>query len=34
MSSTYTAAEVKQHNKKDDMWLIVENNVYDITSTS
>jgi len=32
---TYNFAEVKQHNKKDDLWLIIKDsgchNVYDVT---
>ncbi|GAO17145.1 uncharacterized protein UV8b_00357 [Ustilaginoidea virens] len=32
MSDTYTLAEVQKHKTAaDGMWLIVENNVYDIT---
>lgn len=33
MSETYTIADVQKHKTEaDGMWLIVENNVYDITS--
>lgn len=33
MSASYTIADVQQHKTEaDGMWLIVENNVYDITS--
>ncbi|KHN96914.1 Cytochrome b5 [Metarhizium album ARSEF 1941] len=32
MSETYTIADVQKHKTEaDGMWLIVENNVYDIT---
>ncbi|KAG6040009.1 hypothetical protein E4U41_001671 [Claviceps citrina] len=32
MSETYTVAEVQKHKTEaDGLWLIVENNVYDIT---
>ena len=34
MSQSYTMAEVQKHKSDDSMWLVVENNVYDITSTS
>jgi cytochrome b involved in lipid metabolism len=35
MSETYTIADVQKHKTEaDGIWLIVENNVYDITSTS
>ena len=30
--STYTRTEVIQHNTKADCWIIVCNNVYDITA--
>lgn len=29
---TYTRSEVLLHNKKTDCWVIIENNVYDLTS--
>lgn len=28
----YTMDEIKKHNKKNDCWIIIENNVYDITN--
>ena len=28
----YTADEVKEHNKKDDCWVIVKGKVYDVTN--
>lgn len=27
----YTTAEVKKHSKSYDLWIIIHNNVYDIT---
>ena len=27
----YTTAEVLQHNKEDDCWLIIDGSVYDVT---
>ena len=27
----YTAAQVKQHNKKHDAWIIINKKVYDVT---
>ena len=27
----YTTAEVLQHNKEDDCWLIISGSVYDVT---
>lgn len=33
MSETYTVSDVQKHKTEaDGMWIIVENNVYDITS--
>ena len=31
MSKTFTEADVGQHNKKDDLWIIVDDDVYDLT---
>lgn len=28
----YTRDEVKRHNKKDDLWIIINENVYDMTN--
>lgn len=28
---TYTLAEVKQHNTKTDLWVIIHDKVYDVT---
>ena len=28
----FTVKEVKKHNKKNDAWIIIDNNVYDITN--
>ena len=30
----YTAADVAKHNKKDDVWVIVNGEVLDVTSVS
>jgi cytochrome b involved in lipid metabolism len=33
MSKTFAAAEVSKHKDKDNgLWLIIEGNVYDVTS--
>ena len=29
--TTYTVDQVAQHNKKGDAWLIINNNVYDVS---
>lgn len=35
MSETYTTAEVGKHkDEANGFWLIVENDVYDVTSTT
>ncbi|ODQ44489.1 hypothetical protein PICMEDRAFT_18388 [Pichia membranifaciens NRRL Y-2026] len=31
MSKTFTAEEVSQHNTRDDLWIIYNNKVYDVT---
>ncbi|CAO3625235.1 unnamed protein product [Cunninghamella blakesleeana] len=31
MSKTYTLAEVNQHHTRDDLWLVIDNKVYNIT---
>ncbi|KAL2001165.1 hypothetical protein VTN02DRAFT_2148 [Thermoascus thermophilus] len=31
MVRTYTLAQVQEHNRKDDVWIVVHNKVYDIT---
>jgi len=31
MSKTFTVAEVAQHNKATDCWIIIDNKVYDVT---
>jgi len=31
MDKIYTLEEVKQHNKVDDCWIIIDNKVYDVT---
>jgi cytochrome b involved in lipid metabolism len=30
-STFYDWEEIRKHNKKDDMWLVVNDNVYDVT---
>ena len=32
MTSSYTAEEVAQHNSSNSCWVIIEGNVYDVTS--
>jgi len=27
----YSFEEVKQHNTKDDAWIVIDNSVYDVT---
>ncbi|KAG0675360.1 Cytochrome b5 [Pichia californica] len=31
MSKTFSAEEVSQHNTRDDIWIIYNNKVYDVT---
>ena len=31
MQKIYTLEEVRKHNKKDDAWIVLFGNVYDIT---
>ena len=31
MSGTYSTADVAGHNKPDDLWIIVEGDVYNLT---
>lgn len=31
-SAQYTIEEVMQHNKVDNFWIIIDDNVYDITN--
>ena len=31
MSKTFTAADVGSHNKADDLYIIVDGDVYDLT---
>jgi FAD binding domain/Cytochrome b5-like Heme/Steroid binding domain len=33
-SSSYTMAEVAKHNKKDDVWVVVDGQVLDVTKAS
>ncbi|KAJ1845125.1 hypothetical protein LPJ73_004954 [Coemansia sp. RSA 2703] len=30
-TKSYTAAEIKQHDKRDDIWIVVHGKVYDVT---
>lgn len=30
-AKTYTLEVVKQHNKPEDLWIIIEGKVYDVT---
>ncbi|CAD5230582.1 unnamed protein product [Bursaphelenchus xylophilus] len=32
MSQSFSRAEVSKHNKEDDLWLIFNGKVYDLTS--
>lgn len=32
MTATYSAEEVEKHKQEDDCWIIVNNNVYDVTT--
>lgn len=29
---TYTPSEIEQHNRIDDIWIIIDNGVYDLTN--
>ena len=31
MAQTYAAGDVAQHNKPDSLWIIVDEDVYDVT---
>ena len=30
--NTYTLDEIKKHNTKDNCWIVIHNNVYDVTN--
>ncbi|KAG2216648.1 hypothetical protein INT45_010788 [Circinella minor] len=32
MSATYSLEEVSKHQSKDDLWMVIHNKVYDVTS--
>ena len=34
MSETYTLADVSRHNTPESAWIVVDGNVYDITTDS
>ena len=34
MSSTYTWDEVRQHTSPGDLWLVIDNKVYDVSQLS
>lgn len=31
MGKEYTLDQVKEHNKPTDLWIVIDNNVYDVT---
>ncbi|XP_034489690.1 cytochrome b5 isoform X2 [Drosophila innubila] len=31
MSKEFSLATIKEHNKPDDLWLVIDNKVYDVT---
>jgi len=31
MVKEYSLATIKEHNKPDDLWLVIDNKVYDVT---
>lgn len=31
MAKTFTAAEITEHNKRDNVWVVVHEKVYDVT---